>query len=94
MEFGLSMAIAQQMIFTMNHCISTMAVPGVTTNTPVPQISYYAAINNKQVGPLTEDELKDHINAGVIGRQTLIWHLGLTGWTAAGNIAVASKYFK
>ena len=54
MEFGMSMAIAQQMISTMNHCINNMAVPGVTLNKPVPPINYYAVINNQQVGPLSE----------------------------------------
>ena len=99
MEFGMSMAIAQQMISTMNHCINNMAVPGVCSSTSTkkaasPKIDYYAAINGKQVGPLNEDALKSYITSGVITKQTLIWHLGLTGWTAASNVPVVNSYFK
>ena len=92
MEFGMSMAIAQQMISTMNHCINNMAVPGVALNKPVPPINYYAVINNQQVGPLSEDELKNRISTGSITEQTLIWYSGLSGWTMAQNIPSINKF--
>jgi hypothetical protein len=92
MEFGMSMAIAQQMISTMNHCISNMAVPGVALNKPVPSINYYAVINDQQVGPLSEDELKNRIATGSITEQTLIWYSGLSGWTMVQNIPAINKF--
>ena len=92
MEFGMSMAIAQQMISTMNHCINHMAVPGVALNKPGSPINYYAVISNQQVGPLSEDELKNRIATGSITGQTLIWYSGLSGWTMAQNIPAINKF--
>jgi hypothetical protein len=91
MEFGMSLAIAQQMISTMNHCINNMAIPGVALNKPGPPINYYAVINNQQVGPLSEDELKNRIAAGSITGQTLIWYSGLSGWTMIQNIPAINQ---
>ena len=31
-EFGMGMAIAQQMVSTMNHCIGNMQIPGTGNN--------------------------------------------------------------
>ena len=92
MEFGMSMAIAQQMISTMNHCVNNMAIPGVALNKPVPPINYYTVINNQQIGPMSEDELKNRIAAGSITGQTLIWYSGLSGWTMAQNIPSINKF--
>lgn len=92
MEFGMSMAIAQQMISTMNHCVNNMAIPGVALNKPVPPTNYYAVVNNQQIGPMTEDELKNRISAGSITGQTLIWYSGLSGWTMAQNIPSINKF--
>ena len=43
-EFGMGIAIAQQMVNTMNHCIGNMQVPGagntLTSGKPTPQEAF------------------------------------------------------
>ncbi|MBO5216901.1 MAG: DUF4339 domain-containing protein [Alistipes sp.] len=91
MEFGMSMAVAQQMIATMNHSIGSMTVPGV--NQPFcEQVEYYAVIDGKQAGPFTEENLQQLAQKGTLASDTLMWHRGLSGWRRACDIPVANKW--
>ena len=57
MEFGLSMAVAQQMTATMNHAIANMSTPGA--GIPIHnQVEYFVIVDGTQAGPLSESELK------------------------------------
>ena len=58
-EFGLSIAVAQQMMNTVNTCIHQMTIPGTGNSMPVP--NYYVVIEGKQVGPLSRHALQDMI---------------------------------
>ena len=57
-EFGMGMAVAQQMVNTMNNAMTNMHIPGSMNpmQTVIPQF-YYAMIEDKQVGPFSEQEL-------------------------------------
>lgn len=89
MEFGMGLAVAQQMIRTMNNCVSNLQ----SCNIPNTR-NYYAIINNKQAGPLTEKNVKDYIKAGIISQYSLVWFFGLKGWSMALNVPEINKLFE
>ena len=68
LEFGMSMAVANQMINTMNYAMSNMNIAGQssTLSTCPPVIQMYAAIDGKQVGPFSESEIQTLINNGTV----------------------------
>lgn len=99
-EFGMGTALASQMIQTMNQTIGTMTAPGVTAVCPemnapyrnaVPQVQYYAAIDGRQAGPLTTDEVVTLIGKRLITADTLIWHPGMSGWRVGADIPEINK---
>ena len=95
MEFGMSMAIAQQMMQTMNHAMQNMSTPHFkNVNIPLPQtIQYFALVNNIPQGPFTEQELSSHILANRVVKETLVWAQGMPGWMEAKLIPEVAKIF-
>lgn len=90
MEFGMSLAVAQQMVETMNHAIGNMAVPGA--GAPIAQQrEYFVAVDGAQAGPLSEAELSQLIAAGRVNKDTLIWYRGLTAWKRVYDVPEALK---
>jgi hypothetical protein len=57
MEFGMSMAVAQQMVSTMNSAMENIKVNGVPQlgNAPVAPL-YYAVLDGNPAGPFSEKE--------------------------------------
>lgn len=95
MEFGMSMAIAQQMIQTMNHALNNMQTPQFSNlNMPLPsQKMYYALVNDIVQGPFTESEISSYIISKNINEDTLIWNKELPGWLAAKQVSDVKKLF-
>ncbi len=86
-EFGMSLAVAQQMVKTMNSAMTTMHIPGsMNPMQPVPQQFYYAIIENKQAGPFSEQELSRLIADRKIVKETYIWKPGLPKWEIAEKL--------
>lgn len=90
-EFGLSMAIAQQMVQTMNQTMEQQKVAGVmqpmnTGQATATEKIYYVALNNKESGPYNETEVSRLISDKKIDKGTLIWMPGMKQWTEAENI--------
>jgi hypothetical protein len=95
-EFGMSLAVAQQMIKTMNHAINNMQIPGsgsVSGNPmqPVLQQIYYVIIEGKQAGPFSESELSHLIAEKKITKESHIWKPGLVKWEVAEKIPEVLK---
>lgn len=100
-EFGLGMSIATQMMNTMNHTIANTAVPGVGINPgisggcaakpQVPEAGYYVVIDEKQAGPLSEDDLTVLARRGTLKGDTFMWRAGMPGWKLAGDIPEINK---
>lgn len=87
----MSLAVAQQMVATMNHAIGNMAVPGA--GAPIQQsVEYYAVVDGTQAGPLSEEELRALIERGTINAESLVWHRGLTAWKQAKNVPEVNKW--
>lgn len=88
-EFGMGMAVAQQMVQSMNTVIQQTQVPGV--NNPMQtvataEIVYYAILEGNQASPFSESEVIRLIENKKIGNQTYIWKLGMSDWDVAQNI--------
>ena len=93
-HFGMTMAVAQQMVNTLNHSISKMIVPGVDNNPQLISHSEYYVVNNGlQVGPISETILEEMIITLKISRESLVWRPGMTGWTQASNVPEINKIF-
>lgn len=83
-EFGMSMAIAQQMVQTMNTAIQQTHVPGaMNPMQPPTQQFYYAMLDGKQAGPFSEQELSRLIAEKKIEKHTYIWKPGMLQWELA-----------
>ena len=86
-EFGMGIALAQQMVHTMNNTMTNMHVPGTMNQMQSgPQQFYYAIIEDKQAGPFTEQELSRLIAEKKVVNETYIWKPGLTQWETAENL--------
>lgn len=96
-EFGMSMAVAQQMVQTMNQTMQSMYIPGTmnpmtqaqSSQTapmpqPLPQV-FYVVINGNSVGPLSETEVMKLISSKQITKDTYVWKPGMSEWQTVEN---------
>lgn len=49
---------------------------------PTPKMNWFYALNGKQAGPVTEEELVNLYRSSTIFSDTLVWHDGMANWTA------------
>ncbi|MDE6321780.1 MAG: DUF4339 domain-containing protein [Muribaculaceae bacterium] len=96
MELGFSMAIAQQMMQTMNTCMANTTIPHVQVATPAmpapEKKEYYAVINDAVSGPYSDDELLTLARANTLCSDTMVWAPGMSGWCLARTIPQVNKY--
>ena len=86
-EFGMSMAVAQQMVQTMNTAIANMKVPGASNPMPAPTPQfYYAILDGHQAGPFSEQEISRLVSEKKINKETHIWKPGMPQWQTAENL--------
>ena len=98
---GVGMAIGGQLgnIFQPNTVQPNTAQPSNTvqsSGTPPPLPSadpFYAAIDGKQAGPFTLEQLSRLITAGTINQQSQVWKKGMPGWTPASATPELSSLF-
>lgn len=82
MEFGVGMALAQQMAAMINRtCAGSITPPPVTDNG-----GYYLAINGKVAGPFTDDELVTLVKNKTLLPATLVWQQGMSAWKRAEGL--------
>ena len=95
MEFGMSMAVAQQMMQTMNHAMNQMQTPQFkNVNIPLPVTKqFYALVNELPQGPFTENELTTHIVAEKVKKGTMVWMPGMPSWMPAEQVLDVNKLF-
>src|ERR1700754_591727 len=62
--------------------------PPLPTATP-----FYAAIDGKQAGPFTMDQLAQLISAGTIHQQSQVWQKGMPSWASANTIPELAYLF-
>ena len=86
-EFGMGLAVAQQMVNTMNSAMANMHVPGSTNSMQIVETKfYYAMFDGNQAGPFSEQELARLIAEKKIVKETYIWKPGLPKWEIAENL--------
>lgn len=86
-EFGLGLAVAQQMVRTMNDSIQNMVVPGsFNMQQPSRPVLFYAVVEGGQLGPLSESEVAGLILGKRIVNETYMWKPGMQSWALAGKI--------
>jgi hypothetical protein len=81
-EFGMGMAMVQQIPQMMN---AANAASNQVAPPPLPKATaYFLAIDGKQYGPYTVDQLRPFVPTGQINAQTLVWCQGMSAWEPAG----------
>jgi hypothetical protein len=91
-EFGMSMAVAQQMVSTMNSAMENMKVNGVpqSGNAPIAPL-YYAVFDGNPAGPFSEKEFSRLITEKKIVKDTYIWKPGMANWQFAEKLPEVLK---
>lgn len=89
-EFGMGLAVSQQMVQMMNQTMQNMHVPGAMNpmqnqqnNTQSLPNIFYAVIDGNSVGPLSESEVIKLISNKQITKDTFVWRPGMTDWQKA-----------
>ena len=89
MEFGMSAAVAGQVMRTMNQTMSETMQPwpaSMKGQGMPPSFLYYVALEGKQAGPFTEPEIIRLVNEKRITKDTLVWHQGMPAWKRAEDL--------
>jgi hypothetical protein len=91
LEFGMSMAVAQQMVKSMNDTMANMHIPGfMNYSQPFersnPNNIFYAIIDGKQEGPFSETEFARLISSKKVVKETYVWKPGMIDWQLAEKI--------
>ena len=91
-EFGMGMAMAQQMIQVMNQSMKQMYVPGSMQSMPAsPSPIFYVAIDGQSVGPLTESEFAYLVTNKKVTKDSLAWMPGMPGWLPIEQVPAILK---
>jgi hypothetical protein len=91
-EFGMGMAVAQQMVKSMNHSITDMHSPGTMNSMEKTKPKFfYAMIEGSQAGPFSEQELTRLIGEKKIVKETYVWMPNLPSWKMAEQIPEVLK---
>jgi hypothetical protein len=93
-EFGLGLAISQQMVASMNYTINNSITPGAThvLSTNLSPELFYFALNNQAMGPFSGKETLDLIHQGKINKETLAWKPGIPAWKKIEEMPEILKY--
>ena len=76
---GAGMAMGQQMTNTMNASPTPPPLPNKIKQ-------YFVAVEGKQTGPFSLEEIEKELLSGIITKETLLWTQGLETWTKAGSL--------
>lgn len=91
-EMGMGMTMAREMSrMTENAMHSNNQYPQQAPPPIHPTSQIYAAINNTQAGPFSEQEIMTLIKKGMITNATLVWKPGLPNWVLASQVPEVGK---
>ncbi|MBQ3831631.1 MAG: DUF4339 domain-containing protein [Bacteroidales bacterium] len=90
-EMSMGMTMASQIPQMVN-----AAMPKPTSQTTPPPVQgallqMYVLVNNNQVGPLSEQEVINLIQKGVVTESTLVWKAGMSKWLIASQVPEMGK---
>lgn len=98
-ELGVGMSIIQQIPTIFKDVMSPLAQSSDTTTSPAVKepvnsiVQIYLAIDKKQVGPFTNEELVKLIQNDILRPNTLVWKVGMNNWSPASQVAEVNKLF-
>lgn len=91
-EFGLGMAMAQQMVQVMNQSMKQMYVPGSIQSMPTSLVQpIYVVMDGQPVGPLSESDFLQLVTHRKVTKDTLAWLPGMPGWKPIEQIPTILK---
>ena len=88
-EFGMGVAVSQQMAKQMNALLQNTPIPGFSTpmlNTPK-ATQYHVIFDSKPSGPYTETEMSRLIVDGKLKKDSYVWRPGMAVWELVENVA-------
>ena len=86
-EFGMSMAIANQMVASMNQSLNQAQVPGAGNHFQNKGNDvYFAVIDGAKSGPYSLAEIANLISQKKIVKETYLWKPGMPQWDLAQNM--------
>jgi membrane protease subunit (stomatin/prohibitin family) len=85
-SFGIGSAMAGQVTQAMNTPSAPPPIPGQAS-------AYFLAVNGKQTGPHSVDELSSLVSSGQFTPKTLVWQHGMSQWSPASSVAELSNLF-
>lgn len=56
-------------------------------------MQWFYAVDNRQVGPVADEEFKALVRDGTVGPDTLVWHEGMDQWTPHRMVATGAPGF-
>lgn len=91
-EFGMSMAMAQQMVRVMNESMQSMYVPGSIQSMPAARPRpLHVAVEGQAIGPLTDAEFSHLVAQRRVTPQSLVWMPGMVGWKPLEQVPEALR---
>lgn len=91
MQFGMGLAVANQMVGMMNQTMASMQTAGVDRPFTQGIEQCYVLINKAIAGPFSEQELGTLAHIKTLTPDTLVWKRGMPGWMQAKNVSWAQK---
>lgn len=71
------------------------AAAGAAMPPPLPQgEQFFVALDGQQQGPFAVDALRQLVQSGRLGQQTLVWKQGMPAWTAANQVPALQSLFQ
>jgi uncharacterized protein len=58
------------------------------------RFEWYYLGDSGQIGPLSEPQLLDLVDHAVIGRETMVWKVGMASWVAAHSVPKLASRFQ
>jgi hypothetical protein len=79
-EFGLSAAVAQRMVASMNSAIDAMTIPGRQLGAAAAGPAFWIVFEGKPAGPFQPAQLMQLIVDGRLDKSSHVWRAGMARW--------------
>ena len=89
MELGIGLSMVQQMPAMMQGVMTPQATGAIPPQMPT---GCYVALNGKQAGPFSDEELRFMIQNDILTGETLVWKKGMAQWQKASEVAEVNKF--
>lgn len=88
-------AVGQNIAGSMNNMMVGINKPlqNGMTPPPVPDVTYYVAVNGQAIGPYNLSTLKQMMNKGQFTSENLVWKSGMAEWAKAGTVDEMKQLF-